>query len=555
MSVEIRILESAQGKCAETLVYDSFDHTTWQGFFDRHSVPINYMCGRAGICGKCKIHFLQGAPVPTEEEENYFTEAELAEGYRLACMCGTEKSTTSDADMKNASGGAVENASGAAAENASDVVIELVPYPGYLQKTMGEKKQDAILTEKSVAKSAVSAVAVDLGTTTVAFAYLNSQGEVISQKKLINPNCGYGADVISRMSSYNRDGEDITRQLQDFIFENVGEYVPLVISGNTVMSHMLLGLDCQGLSVAPFKPVSLNYNFLDKQDIYIVPGASAFIGGDILSGLYYLDAGTWQDTTLFIDLGTNGEMVLYHDGKYFSTSASAGPAMEGVNISCGMPSVDGAIYSILMVRDRSVVKTISGIPAEGICGSGLIDAIYGLRQNGLLDENGIFADEYRDSGYTFDTPRSKKEIRLSQEDVREFMLAKAAIATGWQMLMEYAGIEEGQLDRVYIAGSFGSNIDVTKARAIGLLPEVENIKAVGNTSLEGAVKIARDLIGIKHEKTEYAESTNAMKINEKYDNIRDIVDDKLQNLARDITNVVLPEDDRFQEVFVSNIRL
>lgn len=539
MSVEIRILESAQGKCAETLVYDSFDHTTWQGFFDRHSVPINYMCGRAGICGKCKIHFLQGAPVPTEEEEDYFTEAELDEGYRLACMCGMDNATTSDADMKNASG----------------VVIELVPYPGYLQKTMNEKKQDATLTEKPVAKSQVSAVAVDLGTTTVAFAYLNSQGEVISQKKLINPNCGYGADVISRMSSYNRHGEDITRQLQDFIFENVGEYVPLVISGNTVMNHMLLGLDCQGLSVAPFKPVSLNYNFMDKQDIFIVPGASAFIGGDILSGLYYLDADTWQDTTLFMDLGTNGEMVLYHEGKYFSTSASAGPAMEGVNISCGMPSVDGAIYSILMVRDRSVVKTISGIPAEGICGSGLIDAIYGLRQNGLLDENGIFADEYRDLGYAFDTPGSKKEICLSQDDVREFMLAKAAIATGWQMLMEYAGIEEGQLDRVYIAGSFGSNIDVAKARAIGLLPDVENIKAVGNTSLEGAARIARDLIGINHEKTEYAESTNAMKINEKYDNIRDVVDDKLQNLARDITNVVLPEDDRFQEVFVSNIRL
>lgn len=547
MSVEIRILESAQGKCAETLVYDSFDHTTWQGFFDRHSVPINYMCGRAGICGKCKIHFLQGAPAPTEEEEDYFTEAELAEGYRLACMCGTEKSTTFDADMKNAAG--------AAAENASDVVIELVPYPGYLQKTMDKKRQDATLTEKPVAKSPVSAVAVDLGTTTVAFAYLNSQGEVISQKKLINPNCGYGADVISRMSSYNRHGEDITCQLQDFIFENVGEYVPLVISGNTVMSHMLLGLDCQGLSVAPFKPVTLNYNFLDKQDIYIVPGASAFIGGDILSGLYYLDADTWQDTTLFIDLGTNGEMVLYHEGKYFSTSASAGPAMEGVNISCGMPSVDGAIYSIMMVRDRSVVKTISGIPAEGICGSGLIDAIYGLRQNGLLDENGIFADEYRESGYTFDTIRSARDIRLTPDDVREFMLAKAAIATGWQMLMEYAGIEEVQLARVYIAGSFGNNIDVAKARAIGLLPDVENIKAVGNTSLEGAVKIARDLIGINHEKTEYAESTNAMKINEKYDNIRDVVDDKLQNLARDITNVVLPEDDRFQEVFVSNIRL
>ncbi|MCR5354168.1 MAG: ASKHA domain-containing protein [Lachnospiraceae bacterium] len=551
MSVEIRILESAQGKCAETLVYDSFDHTTWQGFFDRHNVPINYMCGRAGICGKCKIHFLQGAPVPTEEEEDYFTEAELAEGYRLACMCGTEKSTTSDADMKNASG--------AAAENVADVIIELVPYPGYLQSSdrhmqkIGKSNQR--VESEMDSKKDLATVAVDLGTTTVAFAYLNPQGEVISQKKLINPNCGYGADVISRMSSYNLDGEDITRQLQDFIFENVGEYVPLVISGNTIMSHMLLGLDCQGLSVAPFKPVILNYNFQDKQDIYIVPGASAFIGGDILSGLYYLDADTWQDTTLFIDLGTNGEMVLYHDGKYFSTSASAGPAMEGVNISCGMPSVDGAIYSIMMVRDRSVVKTISGIPAEGICGSGLIDAIYGLRQNGLLDENGIFADEYRDSGYTFDTPGSKKEIRLTQEDVREFMLAKAAIATGWQMLMEYAGIEEGQLDRVYIAGSFGNNIDVSKSRAIGLLPDVENIKAVGNTSLEGATRIARDLIGINHENAEYAESTNAMKINEKYDNIPDIVDDKLQNLARTIINVVLPEDDRFQEVFVSNIRL
>ena len=357
------------------------------------------------------------------------------------------------------------------------------------------------------------------------------------------------------MSSYNRHGEDITRQLQDFIFENVGEYVPMVISGNTVMSHMLLGLDCQGLSVAPFKPVTLNYNFQDKQDIYIVPGASAFIGGDILSGLYYLDADKWNETTLFIDLGTNGEMVWYHNGKYFSTSASAGPAMEGVNISCGMPSVDGAIYSVMMVRDRSVVKTISGIPAEGICGSGLIDAIYGLRQNGLLDENGIFTDEYRDSGYTFDTPGSKKEIRLTQEDVREFMLAKAAIATGWQMLMEYAGIEEGQLDRVYIAGSFGNNIDVSKSRAIGLLPDVENIKAVGNTSLEGAARIARDLIGINHEKTEYAECINGMKSIEKYDNMPNIVDDRLKHFTGDMINVVLPDNENFQEKFVSNIRL
>jgi uncharacterized 2Fe-2S/4Fe-4S cluster protein (DUF4445 family) len=544
MSVEIRILESAQGKCAETRVLESFDHTTWQGFFDRHNVPVNYMCGGAGICGKCKIHFLQGAPEATEEEEDYFTEEELADGYRLACMCGGENATTSDADMKNASG--------AAAENASDAVIELVPYPGYLQSS-DRQMQKAGKSNQQVepemdSKKDLAAVAVDLGTTTVALAYLNSQGEILSQRKLSNPNCRYGADVISRMSSYNSmnaevDSEnplnDLTLQLQDFIFENIGKSVPVVISGNTVMCHMLLGLDCDKLAVAPFTPQTLEYNHLS--DIYIVPGASAFIGGDILSGLYSLDATNWQDTSLFIDLGTNGEMVLYHHGKYFSTSASAGPAMEGVNISCGMPSVDGAIYSILMVRDRSVVKTISGIPAEGICGSGLIDAIYSLRQNKIIDENGVFTDSYRDEGYVFDTPNSDQVIRLTQDDIREFLLAKAAIATAWQMLMEYASIGVEDLTRVYIAGSFGNNIDVNKARAIGLLPDVENIQTVGNTSLQGAVKIANDIIGMKN--------------HSKCDNMRNEIDEKLISWAEKIVNVVLPDDNEFQEVFVSNIRL
>ncbi|MBR1571891.1 MAG: DUF4445 domain-containing protein [Lachnospiraceae bacterium] len=529
MSVEIRILESAQGKCAETRVLESFDHNTWQGFFDRHNVPVNYMCGRAGICGKCKIHFLQGAPEATEEEEDYFTEEELADGYRLACMCGTGHDSASDADMKNISD--------AAAENVADVIIELVPYPGYFSAA---KKQDD--------NSEIAAVAVDLGTTTVALAYLNSQGEILSQRKLSNPNCRYGADVISRMSSYNSmnaevDSEnplnDLTLQLQDFIFENIGKSVPVVISGNTVMCHMLLGLDCDKLAVAPFTPQTLEYNQLSE--IYIVPGASAFIGGDILSGLYSLDATNWQDTSLFIDLGTNGEMVLYHHGKYFSTSASAGPAMEGVNISCGMPSVDGAIYNIMMVGNRSVVKTISGIPAEGICGSGLIDAIYCLRQNKIIDENGVFTDSYRDDGYVFDTPNSDQVIRLTQDDIREFLLDKAAIATAWQMLMEYASIGVEDLARVYIAGSFGNNIDVNKARAIGLLPDVGNIQTVGNTSLQGAVKIANDIIGMKN--------------HSKCDNMRNEIDKKLISWAEKIVNVVLPDDNEFQEVFVSNIRL
>ena len=466
------------------------------------------MCGGAGICGKCKIKFLQGAPEWTDEEEDYFTQEELEKGFRLACMCDISRDSSEgkDGDDKNE-----------CVKFNEDIIIELVPYPGYFDSA----------EFKAYLRNAVDEnyeIAIDLGTTSVGVAVLDNDGNIRKHFTYMDPNVRYGADVMSRMNTYNQqrsqNKDDMTKELQDFL-RGQSENSSMVISGNTVMSHILLGLDCIKLSVAPFEPVTLDYiNY--SEDMYIIPGASAFIGGDIISGLYSLDAASWDETTLFIDLGTNGEIVLFNDGKYYSTSASAGPAMEGVNISCGMPCIAGAIYEVMIAGERSSVKTISNAKAAGICGSGLISAIYGLRKNNILDENGVFIDEYRNDGYAF-----SNEIRLTQDDVREFLLAKAAIATAWQMLLAKANVGINDIKNIFISGSFGSNIDINKAIKIGLIPEVSDVKAMGNTSLQGAVKVSNQI-----------KKVGKVKVN-----------NDLLKLALKIENVVLPEDEHFQETF------
>lgn len=516
MSVEIRLLETSNGICKQKMYFDEFDHTTLQGFFDRHNVPVNYMCGGAGICGKCKIKFLQGAPKWTEEEEDYFTQEELENGFRLACMCDISGGHLTEKEFS-------EKNENKYTKFSDDIIIELVPYPGYFDSVEFKSYPSKVDDDNYE-------IAIDLGTTSVGVALLDNDGNIRKHFTYMNPNVRYGADVMSRMNTYNQqrsqNKDDMTLQLQNFLMEQSGE-ASIVVSGNTVMSHILLGLDCAKLAVAPFEPVTLDYiNY--SEDMYIVPGASAFIGGDIISGLYSLDANAWNDTTLFIDLGTNGEIVLFNDGKYYSTSASAGPAMEGVNISCGMPCIAGAIYEVMIAGERSSVKTISNAKAAGICGSGLVSAIYGLRKNNILDENGVFIDKYRNDGYIF-----SNEIRLTQDDVREFLLAKAAIATAWQMLLTKAKVEINDIKKVLISGSFGSNIDINKAKKIGLIPEASDVKAMGNTSLQGAVKVSNRIKEVGKEK----------------------VNDELLKLALKIENIVLPEDEHFQECFLKNIRL
>ncbi len=432
-------------------------------------ISLHFLCGGNGTCGKCKVRFLEGADTPTAGERRFFTTEELDAGYRLAC-CTTI---------------------------VSDCVIEIPRQRETIQGIrMTETKSEDAKGNKEYG------IAIDLGTTTIAYALVDlSNGDIEKTLTEENPQREYGADVMSRMRFSNDGG---LKQLQQCILAPLqqrvktlcdamnGSVQKVVIAGNTTMCHLLMGYSCERLAVAPFVPISVEQCEIEIANIpaVLLPGISAFIGGDIVAGLVALDF-TKDDTPKFLlDLGTNGEMVLWTGKEFLATSASAGPAFEGGNITCGCASVPGAVCNVIIAGAKSKVTTIGGVPAVGICGSGLLAAMSGLLRNKQMDENGILQGEYLEKGYELYTPKSEGRIVITQEDIQNFQMAKSAIATGIECLLHHAGLQEKDVMNVFLAGGFGVHLQVDAAADIGLLPREwrANCASVGNTSLQGAVQ-------------------------------------------------------------------
>ena len=293
----------------------------------------------------------------------------------------------------------------------------------------------------------------------------------------------------------------------------------IIITGNTTMCHILMGYDCSGLGAYPYVPVSIKIIVTDTQNVLgieeripviIPPGFTTFVGADITSGVLAIHSGKNlpsdnrnvddadnssvkdDNTFILIDLGTNAEMVLRKGDEFVVTSTAAGPAFEGVNISCGVASVEGAISHFEIREGLRAFDTIGGKEPIGICGSGLVDIIYELRKNDIIDENGILIDKYIQNGY-----KIYKDIALTQDDIRQFLLAKAAIRAGLEILLEESGIIYSDVDKLYISGGFGSSIDIHKASSIGIIPSQlsDKAEAVGNSSIGGAITLASSLGG------------------------------------------------------------
>ncbi|MDD6194764.1 MAG: ASKHA domain-containing protein, partial [Lachnospiraceae bacterium] len=482
---------------------------------EQQGIFVQYLCGGNGTCGKCKVKVVSGASEPTTSERNYFTNEELQEGYRLACQ------------MKV----------------AGDCVVEV---PRQRHKMQG---LSIPVNHESEAqgKDDTFGVAIDLGTTTLAFVLVNLENkQVVQDCTMENSQRIYGADVMSRMQRAN---EGALEQLRDCIVNDLQEGVTslcrrferktgqkprlaqAVISGNTTMCHLLQGLSCERLAVAPFIPETLEKRELvrDGVKVTILPGASAFIGGDIISGLSYLDFAHDETPKLLLDLGTNGEMVLWNGEEFLATSAAAGPALEGGNISCGCAGIYGAIYDVFIAGDKSQVKTIGGIAPVGICGSGLLAAISGLLNNGLLDEHGTFSDKVKESRFLLATTATGEGIVITGEDVRAFLMAKSAIVTGVCYLLEQMDAREQPI-QVYLAGGLGVHLPVSAAVKTGLLPEQikSNCKPGGNTSLQGAIA--------------YLINPGEM-------------DARMQAILGQLTVLPLNEWDGFEEKFISNMAL
>lgn len=364
--------------------------------------------------------------------------------------------------------------------------------------------------------------AVDIGTTTVVVhLYDRADGRLLGTESGLNCQRAFGTDVISRIQ-YAADHPDglarltgaIRTQLQSFWTQlcaqagrSVEELSAVTVAANTVMEHIYAGLSPASIAAAPFTPLSLfgesasgeRFGLEKRVHVYLAPAVAGYVGGDITAGLLSSGAYRAERPVLFLDIGTNGEMALGSASTGFlCCAAAAGPAFEGAAISQGMAAADGAVSRVELVDGAVRVHILGGGEANGICGSGLVDALGLMLKLGAVDETGRllpadeapaaarpWLEEDSGSGVRF---RLTDGVYLTERDVRQLQLAKAAIAAGIRTLLNEAGLTEDDVSALYLAGGFGNYIRRESAAAIGLLPAsmLQRIVSVGNSAGQGA---------------------------------------------------------------------
>jgi uncharacterized 2Fe-2S/4Fe-4S cluster protein (DUF4445 family) len=368
-------------------------------------------------------------------------------------------------------------------------------------------------------------LAVDLGTTGVAGYLLDLEdGRVLAVRGAMNPQIAFGEDVVSRIvharqseearAELRRAAVDGLNRLADELCVEAGleptDVVEAVVVGNTAMHHLLLGLPTEQLALAPFVPAVAGAVTVKARDaglalapggyLYMPPNIASFVGADHVAVLL-ATADIWHDrNVLVLDIGTNTELSLIaRDGSIRSLSAPSGPAFEGYHIVAGMRATTGAIEHVRIADGEVEVQTIGGAAAVGICGSGIVDALAQLHLAGVLSPNGRIqlgshanVREYEEHRSFLlvgeDESATGRSIVVTQEDVREILLAKAAIQSGTGVLLSEGGVGGDELDLVVIAGAFGSYLSVENAVAVGMLPPLpaERIHQVGNAAGMGA---------------------------------------------------------------------
>jgi uncharacterized 2Fe-2S/4Fe-4S cluster protein (DUF4445 family) len=367
-------------------------------------------------------------------------------------------------------------------------------------------------------------LAVDLGTSKISGYLVDlDSGQTLAAKGVSNPQIAYGEDIISRIA-YATQSAAKAAQLQRLVVRalnklaadlckevkaKAGDIVDSVLVGNTAMHHLLAGLPVKQLALAPFVPAvsraidikasRLGLKFAPGAYLHLLPNIAAFVGADHTAVLLATLNGLPQETTVAIDIGTNTEVSLIDKDGITTTSCASGPAFEGWHIKDGMRAASGAIERLRIVDSKVEYQTIDDQPAIGICGSGILDTVAQLYLAGVLGEGGLMDNKNKrvrrsDKRLEFVIVGNKekkdvtKDIVITQQDVREIQLAKAAIRTGIQALLEANGYGEEKIKKVIIAGAFGTYIDVTSAMAIGMLPTLpeERFQQVGNAAGTGA---------------------------------------------------------------------
>lgn len=502
-NIIVKVVIKSSGETIE--LFHDMKRTLLQTMQENMPSMLPAVCGGRGSCGRCLVRFHKNAPLPVQIDRSFLTPDMLRQGYRLACKarpmqdCTVETAFIELQEIQNA-------------EVVTSNSLEKQIYRGMGNSETEASRIEAVKTEAVKTEAVETATAVDIGTTTIAMQLFEvSTGEILDTYTCMNPQMSYGNDVIARIQAgCDGNGQRLQKLVRAAVDTGIKQFVKfidgkklcrlreIIISCNTTMSHLFMGYPVETLGRSPFTPVNIDTIMFKWNGCrtFIVPGVSAFVGGDILSGLFACDLYECRDTWLFLDLGTNAEMVMGNGKRIVCTAAAAGPAFEG--------------------RGKSAAL-----------GSDRIHAVAKLLEQGKIDDTGLMPAEQE----------AIQKVQICQKDIRDIQMAKAAIRTGIHFLMQYLGIEDyGNIERVYIAGGFGFYLDKSDAVRIGLLPAGLQDKTVtaGNTSLAGAVSLGK-----------YAALKGEEAVPEIFKS--------LERYADRIENYNLAEEKEFDRIYMENI--
>ncbi len=450
-------------------------------------------CGGAGLCAGCAVLVQGQLTPPTRDERRLLSADQLARGMRLACRA---RVTGPVVVRPLGASGAVETLSAAP-----------VTVAGYVVDPPGAR--GLACTGRALG------VAIDLGTTTIEASIVDLRnGDSVTAASVANPQAAWGADVMSRVSHAMAGGSVALREavadalsaLLASMLEEAGaqahDICEAALAGNTVMTHLLLGQDVSPLASAPYQGAHLEATVRDlasvgirgagDADLYVLPAASAFLGGDVVAGLVATRFEEGGGVALFIDLGTNGEIVLRTPEGLLATSAAAGPAFEGGAASSGMRAEPGAIWRVGWDGEELRLDTIGDAAPRGLCGSGLLALVASLLDAGVIAPDGRMSPhgalgarvEEREGQLVF---RVSEGVALTQGDVRAFQLALAAVRAGVERLLAVGGLEKDAVGEVVLAGALGAALDEASLQRVGMLPSDwrPRVRVVGNAAHAG----------------------------------------------------------------------
>ncbi len=453
---------------------------TLSHFFLRYRLIHPHPCGGLGTCLACRIRAVGQLSLPSEKELRSLSPSQLADGFRLSCQTRI----------------------------LGDASVELLPQSG------AAVDWESMQTYQSEPTDGLG-LAVDIGTTTCAFALINlNSGLILGREAFFNPQISFGRDVLSRISYTDTHPEDISR-MQKLLVEQIEnaalslcraadrdpcEIRRFVCVGNTVMLHYLAGIDPSPIGKFPYTPptlfdreysaADLGFSHILSADIYLPPCIGGYIGADIAAGLLLLPV--HDSSYVFADLGTNGEIASFSpEHGYLFTSAAAGPAFEGSGISCGMPAAKGAVIDIVRKDGRWDFTVLGQAAPQGVCGSGLLDILAALLSEKRLSPEGrLISLGDKNDPVSFTKGEAvcylTDNIFLTQKDIYQLLLAKAAIAASLDTVFAYQPTET-----LYIGGGFGKHLNLHSAIRVGLFGShtYRAVKPMGNTALGGAVTL------------------------------------------------------------------